>query len=68
MWHVMEWFDALSLEEENRMFNERVDALAIANSTLQPCKELLEGGKLEIIFRPYVPDNVEHWQVFYDDF
>jgi hypothetical protein len=48
----MEWFDALSLEVENRMFNEKVDALVVAASTLQPCKDLLEGGKLEIIFRP----------------
>jgi hypothetical protein len=24
-------------------------------------------GKLEIIFRPSVPDNVDHWQVFRDD-
>jgi hypothetical protein len=24
-------------------------------------------GKLEIIFRPSVPNNVDHWQVFRDD-
>jgi hypothetical protein len=24
-------------------------------------------GKLEIIFRPSVPDNVDNWQVFRDD-
>jgi hypothetical protein len=36
VWDAMEWFDALSLEVENIMFNERVDALVVATSTLQP--------------------------------
>ena len=45
-----------------------VDQLAVAASTLQPSQELLDGdGKLEINFRPSIPDNMEHWQVFQDD-
>jgi hypothetical protein len=45
-----------------------VDSLAVAASTLQPSEELVRGkGKLEIIFRPSVPDNLDHWQVFKDD-
>jgi hypothetical protein len=67
VWDTMEWFDALSLEVEPRMFNEKDDALVVVASTLQPCKYLLEGGKLEIIFRPSIPDNIEHWQVFDND-
>jgi hypothetical protein len=46
----MEWFDVFSLEEKPRMFNEKVDALVVASSTLQPCKDLLDIGKVEIIF------------------
>jgi hypothetical protein len=38
-----------------------VDALEVVASTLQPCKDLLEGGRLEIIFRPSILDNFEHW-------
>jgi hypothetical protein len=34
---------------------------------LQPCQDLLEGEKLEIIFRPSIPDNFEHRQVFDND-
>ena len=42
--------------------------LAVATSTLEPSKELLNGNdKLEINFRPSVPDNMEHWQVFQND-
>jgi len=42
--------------------------LAVSTSTLQPSKELLNGqGKLEINYRPSVPDNIDHWQVFRDD-
>jgi hypothetical protein len=48
--------------------NSLADSLAVATSTLQPSEDLIRGeGKLEIIFRPSVPDNVDHWQVFRDD-
>jgi hypothetical protein len=63
----VEWFDVLYLKAENIMFNDKDDALTMTVSNLQPCKDLLEDGKLEIIFGLYVPDNVEHWQVFDDD-
>ena len=34
----------------------------------QPSNEMLEGDcPLEINFRPSVPDNIEHWQIFEDD-
>jgi hypothetical protein len=49
------------------MFNEKSYVLAVVALTLYPCKYLLDSGELEIIFRPYVPNNVEHWQVFDDD-
>ena len=44
------------------------DKLAVTASTLHPFEELMNGdGKLEINFRPWVLDNMEHWQVFQDD-
>jgi len=48
--------------------NSLVDSLAVATSTLYPSEDLIKGkGKLEIIFRPSVPNNIDHWQVFKDD-
>jgi len=50
------------LETTNTVHDE------VAASTLQPIEELMDGkGKYEINFRPSIPDNVEHWQVFDDD-
>ena len=64
----MEHFDALNLTSIHRDENSLADKLAVAASTLQPSEELLNGdGKLEINFRPSVPNNMEHWQVFQSD-
>jgi hypothetical protein len=54
VWDTMELFDVLSLEEEPRMFNEKVDALASCCFNSPTLQDLLEGGKLEIIFRPSI--------------
>ena len=44
------------------------DKLAIAASTLQPSDKMINGnGKMEINFRPPIPNNVDHWQVFNND-
>ena len=64
----MEFFNALNLTSIHRDQNRLADKLAIATLTLQPSEEFLNGnGKLEINFRPSVPNNMEHWQVFCDD-
>ena len=64
----MEFVDALNIEAIPRDQNSVVDQLAFAASALQLSDEMLEGDcLLEINFRPFVPDNVEHWQVFKDD-
>jgi ribonuclease HI len=62
IWDTMESFDALDLIAIPRDQNSLDDSLAIAASTLQPLKNLMKGeGKLEIIFRPSVPNcNVPH--------
>jgi hypothetical protein len=45
-----------------------VDDLAVSASTLQPCEGPFHDlCKMEVLFRPSVPDNLEHWQVFEDD-
>ena len=64
----MEWFDALNIQKIHREMNGLADKLAVATSTLQPLDEMISGnGKMEINFRPSVPDNIDHWQVFKDD-
>jgi hypothetical protein len=68
IWNVIELFDAMDLIVIPRDQNSLVDSLVVAASTLQPLEDLMKGeGKLEIIFRPSVPDNIDHWQVFKDD-
>ena len=48
--------------------NSEADKLAVAASTLEFTEELIEGNwKFEINFRPSVPNNMNHWQVFKDD-
>ena len=68
IWSTMEFFDALNLTTIPREMNTKADALAVAASTLQLSEDMVkEDVKMEIIFRPSVPDNVDHWQVFSDD-
>jgi ribonuclease HI len=68
IWDTIEMFDAMDIISVPRDQNSLADSLAVAASTLQPSEDLIKGeGKLEIIFRPSVPDNVDHWQVFRDD-
>jgi hypothetical protein len=44
------------------------DALDVSASTLQPCEGPFHDlCKMEVLFRPSVPDNLEHWQVFEND-
>jgi hypothetical protein len=48
--------------------NTHVDSLVVVASTLQPTDNLvLWEFKMEVVFRPLVPDNLEYWQVFHDD-
>jgi hypothetical protein len=61
IWDTIEFFDAIDLISIPREHNNLADSLAVAASTVQPSEDLLHGkGKLEIIFRPSVPDNVYH--------
>ena len=68
IWSTMEFFDALNLTAIPREMNTKADALAVAASTQQLSEDMVkEDVKMEIIFRPSILDNVDHWQVFSDD-
>jgi ribonuclease HI len=68
IWDTIEFFDAIDIIVIPRDQNSLADSLVVATSTLQPSEDLMKGkGKLKIIFRPFVPDNIDHWQVFKDD-
>jgi len=61
-------FRKVSIEAVPREENHVADALAVSASTLQPCEGPLHNlCRMEVLFRPFVPDNLEHWQVFEDD-
>lgn len=65
IWDTMEWFDALDIIAISRQENGLADKLAISTSSLEPCDELLDGkGQMDVNFKPLVPDNLDHWQVF----
>jgi hypothetical protein len=64
----MDDLDAINLIAIPREHNAKVDELAVAASTLQLPDNLIdENISVEVIFRPFVPNNMEHWQVFDDD-
>ena len=54
-------FRIVSLESTPREENHVADALAVFASTLQPCEgPLHELCNMEVLFRPFVPDNLEY--------
>jgi ribonuclease HI len=68
IWAMMDDFDALNLIAIPREQNSKADELAVAASTLSVPDSLIdENISVEVIFRPSVPDNLNHWQVFEDD-
>ena len=68
VWAIMGYFSALDLIAVPRAENSEADRLAVAASTLEFTEDLVKGdGKFEINFRPSIPDNLDHLQVFQDD-
>jgi ribonuclease HI len=66
--NISKTFKRISLEAVPREENHVADALAVSASNLQPCEgPLHDKCKMEVLFRPSIPDNLEHWQVFEDD-
>jgi ribonuclease HI len=68
IWDSIGDLDALTLIVIPREQNSKADELVVAASTLQLSNNLIdEKISVGVIFRPSVPDNMDHWQVFNDD-
>lgn len=65
---TIELFDTFGLHIVPREEKCQPDEIAVAISTFQISDNLLKDrAGMEVIFKPSVPDNVEHWQIFYDE-
>ena len=54
-------FRKVSIEVVPREENHVADALDVSASTLQPCEGPLHDlCKMEVLFRPFVPNNLKH--------
>ena len=63
---MIECFDAFGIVWKDRTNNKVADLLA--NITIKPVDITFDGiSKVEIQTRPFIPDNVQNWQVFEDD-
>ena len=61
-------FDAFSIKVVPREENTLVDALSVIACTFEIPEYLKEKKcKVEVLSRPSVPNNQDHWQVFDDD-
>lgn len=68
VWDNMEYFDAFDLQTIPRDGNKQADELVVVASTSQLGENLLHDKmKMEVMFRPSVPDNIEHWKIFNDE-
>jgi ribonuclease HI len=68
IWDSIGDLDALKLIAIPIEQNSKADELAVVASILHLSDNLIdENISVELIFRPSVPDNMNHWQVFDDD-
>jgi ribonuclease HI len=68
IWNLIDDLDAIDLIAIPREQNAKADELAVVASTLQLPDNLIdEHISVEVIFRPSVLNNMNHWQVFDDD-
>ena len=64
----MEMFSSFSINAIPREENTFVDSLAVVANTLETSQEILAMKcKVEVIFRPSVPNDHDHWQIFDSD-
>jgi ribonuclease HI len=62
IWNLISDLGAIDLITIPRELNSKADELAVAASTLQLPDSLIdENISVEVIFRPSVPDNMDHW-------
>ena len=64
---TIEYLQDISLQAIPRERNQTADALAIFTSVFNPTDEVQDTCKVQVIFRPLVPDNFDNWEVFDDN-
>lgn len=68
MWDLIEhYFTAFNLNHVDREINKLADSLAISASSFKVPLGTKTSYDIQIKHRPYIPDNIKHWQVFEDD-
>ena len=68
VWDLVEhYFFAFNLSYISRETNQLVDSLAMAASNFKVPLESKVSYEIHIKNRPFIPDNIKHWQVFEDD-
>jgi len=64
----MHKFSAFNINSIPRLNNVEADLLANIASKLFPVEGLsLDAFSVELLFRPFIPDNITNWRVFDDD-
>lgn len=68
VWDVVEkFFMEFNIQFMPREQNRMDDSLAVAASTFRPPQNPLLRYEIEVRYRPSIPDNIKHWQVFEDE-
>jgi len=68
VWDYIEYFDAFSIEAIAREHNTRANSLVVSASLLLLHPDFKDTSyKIEVVYRPSVPNNVNHWKVFNSD-
>ena len=64
----MNKFSTFNINYISRLNNSEADLLANVASKLFPAEGLsLNAFSVELLFRPFIPDNITNWRVFDDD-
>jgi hypothetical protein len=67
-WDLIEnFFLTFNIHAIPRQENKQVDSLVVAASTFRPPEVSNLKYEIEMKYKPSIPDNVKHWQVFEDD-
>ena len=68
VWDMVEnFFSTFNIQFMPREQNRIADSLAVAASTFRPPQNPLLRYEVEVRYRPFIPNNIKHWQVFVDD-
>jgi len=68
IWMLLEHFQAFSIGYIPREDNQLADSLVVTTSLIEiGASNPLSGFPIEIVTRPAVQDNIDHWQIFLDN-